>query len=550
MKPRRVIAAALLGSLVATLPASADRRRRRVAQPEEEQTAREDQDGPEATQQLGARIEDLVEIAVRLSPELARSRQDRNAARGQANASRKEQQWVVSANANLERFSTNVDLDAELRPFDTVAENKLVANLGIGRNLPTGGNLSLDFGVTRLLREFAVPAQFGVTQENGTVMPGVAGIAISDQVTFHQAQAKLTFKQPIARGFGPDVALAAQKKGDLAAAEATVRTQIAAEEMLRDIVVGYWELAFSDYEVQERANSVLAAKKQQEQTAKEVRVGKTSEDALKAIEFEIYTRDEALLDAKGQYEKKSMELRRRVGMELTQRAIVIRPLEKFQVEVDEFDADEVITRARKGNRKVAAAILQKRQAEFDVKVAKNGMLPQVDFTVSGALIGQGSTADAAFSRAGDGGNYLVSAGLSVQFEIGGAAKGAHDAAMAKRARVEVDQLDIARSVDVEIVHAVNQVKAARARVALTEKAVTLAEANVRAEGANFAANRSTMFNVMERQTDLFNSRLRMGRAIADYHIAVAQVQFHGGMLLEQYGVDVRPNAKARKSPRN
>ena len=549
MKPR-IIAAALLGSLVATLPAAADRRRSRgrvAQQPVEEEAV--DQDGPEATTQLGVTIDELVAVAVRQSPDLARSRQDRESARGQALAARKEQQWVVSAGSQIERFSLANDdeINKELRAFDTVAENKLSANLGIGRNLPTGGNIGLEFAVIRTARELAIPEDFlGEPQPDGTVAANEAGFAIDDTVTTFQSQAKLTFRQPLARGFGSTVALAQEKKGDLAAAEATLKAQLAAEEMLRDIVVGYWELAFADYEVQTRAGSLLAAKTQEKQSQKEFRADVAAANAITAIQFEIATREDALLESKIQYEKKSLELRKRVGLELSRRELVLRPMEKFEPGEDEFDVEDVLRASKKGNRRVASLILAKRQADLDVKVAKNGMLPQVDLSLSGAVLGTGDTPDKAFTRATTGG-YLVSAGLTVQFDVGGAAKGAHDAAIARRQRVAIDQADVERTVETEVVHAVHQATAARQRIALAARAMKHGEANIDAERANIQSGRSTMFNLMQRQTDLYNSKIRYGRAVADYHIAVAQVQFLGGTLLEQYDVSVRP---VKRSARN
>ena len=55
------------------------------------------------------------------------------------------------------------------------------------------------------------------------------------------------------------------------------------------------------------------------------------------------------------------------------------------------------------------------------------------------------------------------------------------------------------------------------------------------------AGRSTNFQVMQRQAQLIDARLRRGRAVADYHVAVAQLQFLSGVLLEQYRVNVRPH---------
>ena len=72
------------------------------------------------------------------------------------------------------------------------------------------------------------------------------------------------------------------------------------------------------------------------------------------------------------------------------------------------------------------------------------------------------------------------------------------------------------------------------------KAIQVAEENVRAERASFMVGRTTNFQVMQRQTDLIEARLRRGQAVADYHKAVAQLQFLSGDILSQYRVNVRP----------
>ena len=88
----RSIALAVLGTLLAGIPsAEADRRtnpktKRRVVDVAEVPDDQIDQDGPEATSVLPIKLDDLIEIAVRQSPELARSKNDRLAAKGQAAA--------------------------------------------------------------------------------------------------------------------------------------------------------------------------------------------------------------------------------------------------------------------------------------------------------------------------------------------------------------------------------------------------------------------------------------------------------------------------------
>jgi hypothetical protein len=44
---------------------------------------------------------------------------------------------------------------------------------------------------------------------------------------------------------------------------------------------------------------------------------------------------------------------------------------------------------------------------------------------------------------------------------------------------------------------------------------------------------------MQRQTQLIEARLRRGRAIADHHVAVVQLQFLSGTLLDTYRIHVR-----------
>ena len=89
------------------------------------------------------------------------------------------------------------------------------------------------------------------------------------------------------------------------------------------------------------------------------------------------------------------------------------------------------------------------------------------------------------------------------------------------------------------------VSSARTRVGLAAKAIIMAEENVRSERASFMAARTTNFQVMQRQTELMESRLRRGQAVADYHKAVAQLQFLSGVILEQYRVNVKPRGERR-----
>jgi outer membrane protein TolC len=504
-----------------------------VAEIEEE----EDSDGPEARAVLPVKLDDLIEVAVRLSPELARAKADRTVAKGSAGAARREQAWILGAEAS---YSINaIGRNADVEPLQTVREDQAKAALTLGRRLPTGGSVGVEVGMFRVGKEIAIPLEYFDTVPNASQQQTQTQTP-AEEFTTHQASAKLTLTQPLARGFGPDVALAAEKRADLQLSEATIKTQLAAEEMIFGVVAGYWELAFLGYSVDVRNEAVALVEAQEKVTREQIRAGAAAGTEINSINFELATRREALLTAQLEFEKKSLELRRRIGLELSRRRVALRPAEAFEIGAEEWDVEEVLQRSRRANRRLLALGIQRKLAEVDLNVAKNGMLPQVDLSLTGGLIGNGPNQDSAFTGIGSANGYELMAGLKVEFEISGAARAARDAAAAKKSRVEVDRADQARILDAEVVGAVKAVTASAARVGLADKAIFVAEEAVKAERNNFITGRSDNFAVMQRQTQLIEARLRRGRAVADYHTAVAQLQQLSGVLLEQYRVDVRP----------
>jgi outer membrane protein TolC len=497
----------------------------------------EDSDGPEAQAVLPVKLNDLIEVAVRLSPELARAKSDRTIAKGSAGAARKEQSWILGAEAS---YAINaVSAEAVVEPFQPVREDQAKGALTLGRRLPTGGQFGVELGLTHTGKELNIPQEYIDAVQSGQQQTTQQQVP-DEFFTTNQASAKLTFTQPLARGLGPDVALAAEKRADLQLSEQTIKTQLAAEEMIYNIVSQYWELAYLGYSVDVRNEAVVLAETHEKVTREQIRAGSVAATEINAITFELATRREALLTAQLEFEKKSLELRRKVGLELSKRRVALRPAEAFEIGEQEWDVEEVLKRSRRANRRLLALGIERKIADVDVKVAKNGMLPQIDLNLSGGVSGNGTTQDGAFSGLGAANGYQVMAGLKVEFELSGAAKAAHDAALAKKTRVEVDRADQARILDTEVVAAVKAVTAARARVGLQDKAIFVAEEAVKVEKQNFIAGRADNFAVMQRQTQLIESRLRRGRAVADYHMAVAQLQQLSGTLLEQYRVDVRP----------
>jgi outer membrane protein TolC len=494
--------------------------------------------GPEATSMLKIHLNEVVAVIVTQSPDLARAKFDRIIARDQAEAERKGQAWVATASAN---YSQNGIADhVEAPPWSVVEQDTLTGTVGIGRNLPTGGTLSFEIGgahqhteynVLDTLQNMTTTAMAG--SGSGTQPPDEDAYSIT-------SHASMTLKQPLSRGLG-NVALANERKADLAATEATVKAQLQAEDTLKDVISSYWELAYSNWELDVRMQSLDMAQKQETLTHDQIRAGTASVTNVSQVEAEIFQRQEALLKSQVDVESKSMDLLRKSGLTLERRQTLLRPAEAMEIGDDEFDIDEVLARAKVANRKLATLQIESKSADVDIQVAQDLMKPQVDATLTGALIGIGDTASDSLAGIGNGDGYQVSVGLNVSWEISGAAKKGRDAAVMKKNRLQIDRIDAERQIETQTVLAVKQVNAARKRVGWSKKAVDASNDNVRSERAQFQAGRTTNYNVLQRQSEAINARLSLGRAVADYHIAVATLQYLSGTLLDQYGIDVKPH---------
>ncbi|HEY0190469.1 MAG TPA: TolC family protein [Kofleriaceae bacterium] len=526
-----LLTAAVLGAL--TSAAVAQPRGRAPAADADVQP--DDEDGPQAKNVAMFKLDDIIEVAVRLSPDIARARADRDIGRESAIAAGKDQAWVLSAGANAELDSIGEDTKG-LQPLQVIKDNKVTAQLSLGRNLPTGGNISFELGAVHEEKELNIT---GEVLSQAMLQQPDCGTAV-DVFCQNQAEARITFKQPLARGVG-SVALAGQRKAELTAVEATIKAQLSAEEMVKDIVTAYWDLAYAAYEVDVRNESLEAAKEQDRLTRQEMRAGTAAQNALDSVAYEIALRDAALLQAKLTFEQKSLELRRKSGLEIGRRDIVVRPADALEIDNSDWNVDEILAKSHKTNRQIAQLQMERRIADVDVEATENGLLPQIDLNLSGALTGTGATAGEALGGVGggDGFGYQVTAGLTMSFELSGAAKAANNAAVAKRHRAEVDRIDTERGIDAQIVSAARTLTAGKTQIALTEKAIRIANENFKAERAQFLASRSTNFQVMQRQTQVLDAEIRRGRAVADHRIAVVNLQYLSGTLLDAYRIHVR-----------
>jgi outer membrane protein TolC len=476
------------------------------------------------------RLDDLIAVAVRQSPALARARVDRAVARHLVVAAGLEQEWVLSSELSYRR-SAQGNIDAP--PVAMVGERAVAGQVGLGRRLPTGGSLSLSTGIERSDQEYEIADFLG-----GGGLASGATVDDYEIIQNSTARATVALEQPLVRGAGPGVALAAEHKAELAARGADLEARLAAEETLRDVVTSYWELAYATHELEVRQRSLALAKAQLATTLDAKRAGTVAANAVKAVQYQLALREEATLRAQITVEARSLELRRVVGLEIGRRDVLVVPGEAFEIDDARVDVGDALDRAMKDNARLGVLLARKRAAQLDLDVAGDLTRPRLDLGLSASVLGQGEGAGEAFGELGSVDAYEVTAKVSFSFELGGAASAGVKAAAERRRKVMIDAADVSRAIETEVVASVHAVAAARDRVRLAEAAIAVAEDNLGAERANFLVARTSNFAVLERQDELIDAHLRRGRAIADYHQAVARLQFLTGDLLASHGVEI------------
>jgi outer membrane protein TolC len=473
-------------------------------------------------------IDDLIDAAVRRSPDLIRIRAERRAARELAKAAAAPDQWRLAASVD---WGSGTAARVPGQPVQQVGQTTIATQVGATKTLPTGGELQLTLAHTRLYQRYAVARD---TQAAG----GPTEDAIAETIG-HVAVARIGVVQPLLRGRGATVSRADRHRAELAAEASQIRARYDAAVLIHDLVDDYWEVAFADAVIDVRRDSIKAAREQLEAARDLWKAGVLPVSGLKAAEYAVLEREESLLRAQMDLEERSLAARQLAGLEVGPHDIALDPTDPLALDDTDWRVDDVLATAREHNPRIEGARLGIKLADIDVALGEDARSPAVDFRASAAAIGGGQDFGGSIEGVGQPEAYELSAGIAVRYEIGGAASAlgnaAREAHTAALTAVEV----VERDVTVSVVRAVHRVRAARKRTEVAGKAIEVSVANLKAEQAAFKAGRTTSYIVLERQTEVDEARLLRARAIADYHQAVARVELESGELLARWGVVLR-----------
>ncbi|MGE5185782.1 MAG: TolC family protein [Acidobacteriota bacterium] len=451
-------------------------------------------------------LEDVLAVAVRTAPELERAALDVEVARGNLQRAEGIEDFRVTASGSFLRFSVPGD-----------SEDVSTGTIDVGRNLPTGGSLHVTGSATKV----GMGAVF-----NGIPYP--SGVTSALQVSL---------VQPLLRGFGLAVARAPRHEAEARRDAAALDRELRARELVRSIVEAYWRVALAHAELEIRKASLATAESQRAFTEASIKIGKFPRSELLAVEQVIAVRKQDVLAAELDVTDRSLALRRIAGMEIGADAIEVETAPLPQVKPVELDLRDLVAKALAHNPTIVAAEATETAEAARAAAAHDTLLPQLDLGASAGPLGLGPTLSSSLGSLQKADGYQVGVSVTSSYAIGRNDEHGQDrAARARLYKAKVDLRDARAAVAADTARTVQLTRAAGLSIELGDKAVELAAQNVEAEQHRFEDRKSTNFDVLLRQTELQQAKLRRALAVVDYLAARAKLDALTGVILENYGI--------------
>lgn len=394
--------------------------------------------------------------------------------------------------------------------------------------------------------------QYGITGDLIRVLPTGATVDIHASSQYNNNSAQLfgssiywldnvsgSITQPLLKGRGEWLYDATERKAKLSRDASVLARRLAAINAVQAVVSGYWDLVLAERQVEITEASLTLAHEQLRVTQIGAKGGKVAEAEIPAVEQTIATREEDVLNGELAVLNAGIVLRRGAGMPIGAGELGLHVSTDYDIRERNWELGPLVEAAYTASPELAQLEKQDKSATIDIEVNDNGLLPQLDAALSFGPIGEeagfGATARdlAEFKTLSIGGTLTYSRALG-QEDV----KGQSRALRAGREKLRVNAVDIRAQIAQTMARSVAQIELAKRRVVLSDRAITLANENIRIETDRFNLGRATNFDVLMRLEELRQAQLRKAQALVDYHKAETMVMALTGEILPAFGITI------------
>jgi outer membrane protein len=470
-------------------------------------------------------LSELLQLTVRQSPSLQNAKLDIAIAEARIEQTWARNDWLLGAQLTGSRFSSTASKDVRV---DGTAD--------LSRALPTGGTIDLHAGTHY---EFARNPGSEFTITIPQIAQPITITTASSSGTTWTTDLSGSITQPLLRNRGRELFEANEVRATLARDAAVLARRLAAIQTVSAVISAYWDLVLAEQTVAITQGSLDLARERLRVTQIGADGGKVPRSEIPAVLQIIATREEDVLNGELGVLNASIVLRRSAGMPIGAGELGLRVATDLATQDNAIDLGPLVERALAASPELAQLAKQDQSATIDIAVAENGLLPQLDAALK---VGPTGLAD----NFGDAASNLAKFdAISIQGSLTfSQSLGRHDALGRTREQRELKQKlavnagDIRAQIAQTMSRAVAQLELARRRVTLSQRAIDLANENVKIETDRFNLGKATNFDVLNRLEELRQGELRKAQALIDWHKAEVVIQSLTGDLLPTYGLTV------------
>ena len=316
----------------------------------------------------------------------------------------------------------------------------------------------------------------------------------------------------------------------------------------------YWNLVVAQTQVQALTEALTAAQENLRIARRRFEEGKDTRVVVSLAESAATSRQADLVAARLALAQTSDLLKRLMNdaeLPLTQPVVLEAgesPLTK-PVSVGLALLQQSIATAMVNRPEMQEAQARLDQADLRERVARHGMLPQLDLVASYGLSGLGKDLDRSLDREFTAQFYEWSVGLNFSLPLGNRARtSAH-----KRSQLVEDQTlrqreDARQQVILDVSEAVRNLAAAEEAIQARHAAREAVEQTVRDEQAFVSAGAALLKDLLDAQRDLASAKVAEMRAMADYMTGLAALEKTKGTLLEYNNIQILDDLTAGPPP--
>ncbi len=360
---------------------------------------------------------------------------------------------------------------------------------------------------------------------------------------------RVSVLHPLLRGSGTTVGEAAMRQARLSRTSSERARDQAASQLMRDVLVAYWELWYSDQATGIEKQARTLAQQQRDDTERRIKSGDLAPVDLFTFETRLAELDQSVAVAESSRRQKAVELARLVGKDdpagVTTPAATAPPAD-LAAPVSLSAAQEA---AMAQSPEIKQAEAQVALARDKVKTAGESERSRLDIEgyVQGDSLAYREVPPVASRFVTE---PAVSAHVGLIFEL--PLSGQTRTADRRAAELAVDsaqeRLEATRqSVRAQVTKAMVDVDTAKRRVELAEKTVKVAEQQVKAQEQRYAQGEAIPLEVQQAEDSLRKARLSAERARVDRAQAVLALEHLTGRLLSRYASTLNLPAGPRKN---